>query len=254
MSTRFIPPAPGRSTSIAFPPTAVETLSNGLAVRVIPMSTVPAVTVMLAVLRGTGNDPVHQPGLASLTGDLLDEGAGARDAIGVADAFVRLGAQLTIDVGPDVTSISVGALSRSLDAVFDLLADLVRRPHLAEPDFARVRELRLNRLRQLSRSAGTGADRIFVNSVFRGHPYGHGSLGTTAALEAFTPDDPRRFWSDMYAPELATLIVGGAIDAAEVIQAARRAFGGWTVGPGKGAPMSAAVPPPDPRFLVVNRP
>ncbi len=190
-SGRFQMPAPDASTPVRFPDVVRDTLENGLAVRVIPQDTVPVVTLALVIQRGTSDDPAEHHGLASLTGDLLDEGAGSRDAIEVAEAFGRLGAELDLDVGPDATSLAVTTLARHLDAVLDLVADIVIRPRLDEPDFRRVRELRTNRLRQLSRLPGAAADRAIASAVFADHPYGHGSLGTTTALAGLTVDDAR---------------------------------------------------------------
>src|SRR5690606_31305155 len=184
---------------------------------------------------------------------LLDEGAGARDAIALAEAFARAGTQLDIDVGPDAATLSCAGLARSLDRTLELMADVVCRPTLGEPDFTRVRELRVNRLRQLSRSAGTAADRAYVSAVFADHAYGHGALGTTSSLGAMTVDDARGFWAQQYGPSVATLIVVGDVVSADVTAAARRAFEGWVAPVG---PSTAEATPvvPDPRILLVDRP
>ena len=97
---------PAAPTPIRFPPIARTRLDNGLRVWVDRrIAACPSSTATLVVARGTGDDPSDRHGLASLTGDLLDEGAGARDAIALAEAFGRLGTQLDIDVGPDATSL-----------------------------------------------------------------------------------------------------------------------------------------------------
>ena len=80
MSGRFLPPVSGASVPVRFPEMAQATLDNGLALRVIPVNAVPAITASLIILRGTGEDPADRHGMASLTGDLIDEGAGSRDA------------------------------------------------------------------------------------------------------------------------------------------------------------------------------
>ena len=227
MSVRFTMPVPGASMPVHFPHVVTDELANGLRVQVIAQATVPAFTAMLVVGRGTSADPVDQHGLASLTGDLLDEGAGTRDAIELAEALARIGVQFDIDAGPDATWISIAGVTHHLRAAFDLLADIVMRPRLAEPDFERVRELRVNRLRQLSRSTGTIADRVFVSSVFGSHPYGHGALGTTTALTAMTAADARAFWSDGYRPRASTLIVSGPVTPVDTVRAAADAFGAW---------------------------
>jgi predicted Zn-dependent peptidase len=253
MAERFVVPAPGPTLPVRFPAMARDVLDNGLAIRTISQATVPVAMASLLIPRGTSDDPVDRHGLASLTGDLIDEGAGSRDAIELAEAFAQIGAEPEIEVGPDSTSISVAALSRHLDVVLDLMADIVIRPRLEPPDFARVRELRLSRLRQLSQSATTIADRVYLSTVFAAHPYGHGAMGTTTALEAIALNDARAFWSTMYGPGAATLIVGGAVDRDQVVRAAGRAFGGWSAAatsPEKSAPDPRA----DPRIVLVDRP
>lgn len=252
MSARFTRPMPGDPTPVRFPRIIRERLDNGLGVWTIPYGAIPVATAMLVISRGTGDDPSTLHGLASLTGDLLDEGAGDLDAIGLAEALARIGTQLDIDVAPDAMTVTCSGLSRALDRMLELLASVVRRPHLEVSDFARVRELRVNRLRQLSRSAGTMADRTYVSAVFGDHAYGHGALGTTAALGRTTVDDARDFWRQNLGPSIATLIVVGDVRSAEVAAAARRVFDSWdaSLEPSRTG-LVAGVP--DPRVLVVDR-
>lgn len=250
---RFTRPAAGAAAPVRFPPIVRERLDNGLQIWTIPYGTIPVANVALVVARGTGDDPSNLHGLASLTGDLLDEGAGDLDAIGVGEAFARIGTHLDIDVGPDATVLSCAGLARSFDRALALMGDVVRRPRLEEPDFARVRELRLSRLRQLSRSASTAADRAYVAAVFGDHAYGHGALGTTAALGAMTVDDTREFWATRFGPSHATLIVVGDVVAADVTAAARSVFDAWT-SRAEASTIRAASTLADPRVLLVDRP
>jgi zinc protease len=253
MTSRFTRPSPGAATPVRFPHIERARFDNGLRVWTVPYGAIPVATAMLVVARGTANDPDPQPGLAGLTGDLIDEGAGDLDAIALAEAFARLGAQLDVDVAPDATTLTCSGLSRTLDRTLDLLASLVRRPRLESPDFARVRELRVNRLRQLSRSAGTVADRAFVSAIFDGHAYGHGAMGTTASLDNLSVDHARQFWADHFGPAVTTLVVVGDVVPAEVMAAAHRAFDSWDAV--VEAPAVASAPTrPDPRIVLVDRP
>src|SRR5262249_22872192 len=65
-----------------FPPPAVErrTLSNGLPVWIVERHKVPVVQVSLVIKAGAFADPANKAGAASLTADMLDEGAGSRGA------------------------------------------------------------------------------------------------------------------------------------------------------------------------------
>ena len=254
MTDRFELPLPGPSTALRFPAIERDELANGLGVWFLPHAGVPAVSAALIIAGGTAGDPSDRPGLAGLVADLADEGAAGRDAIALADAFSRLGGRIELEVGPDVTAISITSLSRFLGPVFALAADIVARPHLAETDLTRVRELRMSRVRQLSRSAAAAADRVFLGAVLAGHPYGHGALGTTRSLEALTLQQAHEFWAATFVPRRATLVVAGEAAASEVMSAAAAAFGTWV----SDAADLAPVPPPavrdDPRVLVVDRP
>ena len=254
MTLRFDPPRPGASMAVRFPPIARHVLPNGLEVWSVARAATDVVTMLVVIARGTSDDPPGRHGLASLTGDLLDEGAGALDAIGLAEALARLGSQLEIDVGPDATTLTVTALGRRFAPSLALLADVLVRPRLAAADFARVRELRLNRLRQISQAPGTVADRTYVSALFGAHPYGHGAMGTTASLEAMSLEDARAFWTRLYAPSVATLIVGGSLALDEVMRAVEGSLGTWAAA--EAPPAAAAVPsaPPDPRIFLVDRP
>jgi zinc protease len=252
--TAVTAPPVGPPTPVRFPLVVKETMPNGLDVWTVSRSTAPVAAVLLLVNCGSASDPDDRPGLAGVTADLLDEGARDRDAIQLSEAFALLGSHLGIEVGPDVTTFGLTTLTRHLDAVIDLLGDVILRPRLDDADFARVRDLRLNRLRQLSRSASSAADRAFLEAVFSEHPYGHGALGTTPSLQAIEVEDARAFWRDAFVPVGATLIVAGDFPRDLAMAAVDRAFGEWA--PGTPGPAAAREPasPPDRRVLLVDRP
>jgi len=254
MSERFELPRLGPPTVVRFPEVRRDVLSNGLRLWTIPQADMPVVTAALIVDGGTATDPAQLPGLASLVADLADEGAGGRDAIQLADTLARLGSLLEVEAGPDVTTISITTIGKNLVPALALAADVVIRPHLAETDLERVRELRLSRLRQLSRVPAAAADRAFLASVFGSHPYGHGALGTTQALETITLDDTREFWHRHVVPARSTLVIVGGISDAEAASAALDTFGPWTAASPARAEPEVGPMPPDRRLLVVDRP
>jgi zinc protease len=254
VSDRFILPGAGPLAHVRFPGIAKDTIGNGLGVWTIVQPAVPVVSLILVLDTGTASDPAERPGLTGLVADLLDEGAGSRNAIELSDALARLGSHLEIDTAPDATTIGLTTLARFLPQAMDLLADILTRPHLAEADLARVRELRINRLRQMRRLPGAAGDRALLAAIFGPHPYGHGAFGTTRALEAITADEARAFWSAAFGPRRTTLIVAGDLAHQETVGMARASFGHWS-----GAVARVPVPPPAPppvagRVLIVNRP
>src|SRR3954469_9511501 len=175
-------PAPGPDPQFHFPEIAHHTLRNGLKVRTVEHPGVPVVTFVLQIKGGLGADAAGREGLASLTADMVDEGTGSLSAIEVSDALARIGAEYDVDVGADATVFSLTTLTRFADCGSGILADLLTRPSLRQEDFDRVRQLRLDRLRQLKDLPPAVAEREFLRLLYGPHPYGHLAIGNEASL------------------------------------------------------------------------
>ncbi len=254
MTNRFEPPGAGLPAAVRFPAMTKATLGSGLRVWSLPHQALPVTTMALVMPFGASHDPETAPGLAGVLGDLLDEGAGARGALELAEAFAAMGTELSVEVGPDVTTLSMTVLSRFFEPAIDLLFDVVAHPQLTDADFQRVVEIRLNRLRQLRSSASAIADRAFLQGVFGAHPYGHTTLGTVDAIENLRVTDVRAFHAARVHPRGATCIVAGDLDAGRVHDIVSAHAGRW---PGGGVVTPADVARPLPmtaKVLIVDRP
>jgi predicted Zn-dependent peptidase len=223
-----LPPL-GPDPSFTFPAIRKATLANGLVVWTVEHHDVPLVAVLLLLPTGAAADPSGRPGLAAMTGDMLDEGCGDRSAVDVHDALARLGAHFDIEVGSDATLLGLTTLARFAGQGLELLADMVRRPRFEQKEFDRVRELRLTRLLQLRDLAPAVADRAFAQLVYRDHPYGHLPIGSEASLRDMALAEVVQFHRASFAPARATLIAVGDALHEELLDLVERAFGAWAV-------------------------
>jgi predicted Zn-dependent peptidase len=224
---RSRPPVVGPDATFAFPDIVKHTLPNGLHVRTVEHPGIPLITFVLHVEGGSGADPADREGLAALTADMVDEGTGSMSALDVSESLARIGGEYDVDVGPDVTTFSLTTLARFATRGGSLLADIVSQPSLRDPDFQRVRQLRLDRLRQLKDLAPATAERTFLRLLYNGHPYGHLAIGNDAALRAVTRDDIAALHRRTFSPQRAMLVVGGALTHDELLATATDVFGGW---------------------------
>ncbi len=254
-------PAVGPPPPFRFPEVRKRHLPNGLGVWTVEHDSVPVVTFVLLVSVGSAVDPSDRSGLASLTGDMLDEGAGGRTAIEVNDALARIGAGFDTEVGPDATFLTLTTLSKFRDRGVALLSDLVTRPRFEDHEFERVRQLRANRLRQLRDLPPAVADRAFASLLYGDHPYGHLAIGTEEALSSISLDEVRTFHQRAYRPSNATVVVVGDGSHQALFDSVAAAFGEWTDAPaardefGAALPKALAPPTADPaRLTVVDRP
>ena len=220
-------PDVGADPVFHFPEIVRHELANGLEVRTVEHRSVPVVTMVLQVEGGSGADPGDQEGLAAVTADMIDEGTGTLSAIDVSDAIARLGADYDVDVGPDVTTFGLTTIERFADRGLALLADLIVRPSLRDDDFQRVRQLRLDRLRQLKDVAPAVAERAFLRLVYGPHPYGHLAIGNDAALRSLTIEHAERFHVGRVVPSQSTLVMAGDMTHERMRALAEEVFGGW---------------------------
>jgi zinc protease len=220
-------PVVGPDPHFIFPTIVRHTLANGLQVRTIEHTSVPVISFVLQVDGGSGADPAGQEGLAAIVADMLDEGTGGLTALDVSDALARIGADYNLDVGADATVLTLTVVSRFAARAASLLADFVIRPRMRDDDFTRVRQLRLDRLRQLRDLPPAVAERAFVRLMYGNHPYGHLAIGNDRALGALTLDDVSAFHRAAFGPDRATLVVAGAASHDELLRLAEDAFAVW---------------------------
>ena len=245
-------PQIGRSAPYPFPPIHKSTPPDGPRIWTAAHRSVPVVTVTLLLSRGAADDPPGQEGLAALTIDMLDEGSGGRTAVQMHEALGRIGADLDSDIGADAAVLTVSVLSRFTGEALRLLADMAARPALTEADFARVRDLRLHRLKQIRDMPAALADRAFAKLLYADHPYGHTPLGLEPTLAGLSVDDVRAFHRRFLTPSEATLVVVGDCEHDQIEPLARDAFAHWQPAPIVARPVAAPLPRP-PRLNIVAR-
>ena len=114
---RSRPPSLGPAARLQLPTIQKLELRNGLDVWLVEAHEVPLVQVNLVVHAGSGDDPTSQFGLASLTAAMLDEGAGARSALEIADEVDFLGAELGATSSFDSSAVRLNVPKRALEPV-----------------------------------------------------------------------------------------------------------------------------------------
>jgi predicted Zn-dependent peptidase len=250
-------PAPGGPVSLRFPAIERRALGNGLRVCTIEHREVPLITWFVLVPIGSAQDPGSRPGLAAMTGDLLDEGSGDLDAQAVHEALGRIGAHLETEIGADATLLEVTVLAQHAPRALELLASMVRAPRLDQRDFDRVRDLRLNRLIQLRTLPPAVADRAFTQLLYPQHPYGHLPIGTEESLRALTLQEVAAFHRQAFAPAQATVIAVGDASHDRLAGLVEAAFADWQGSTRPALPDMASIPVADEqgaRLAIVNRP
>jgi zinc protease len=190
--------------------------AQGITAWLVEDHTVPVVSMSAAFRGGTALDPADKKGLANMTVDLLDEGAGDLDSTTYQSKVEDLAAQISFSAGPDTISVRLRTLKEKLAPSFDLLHLALTQPRFDPEPVARVRASILDAVAREQRQPNALASRLWWKTAFPGHPYGLSSRGTAETVNAITPDDLRSLVHNRFAKD--TLIIGivGDITPAEL--------------------------------------
>ena len=253
---RVAPPAPGAQQQFAAPAIAERRLANGLRVVVARSTNVPIASALLVFGGGSSADPAARPGVASMTTNLVDNGAGGMTAPEIAARIESLGARLGSNINPDGSSVVISAPAANIGAAGELLARLVREPAFAQAELDRERRRALDLLRVAMRDPSFVAQRVAWRATYGAAPYGSPPGGTPASLAALTRDDLVQYHHAWWRPDNATLVITGSLDAEAGFALAERLFGQWAA-PAEAMPAlpaSRAGTAAAPRVIVVDNP
>jgi zinc protease len=215
----------------------------------------PQVEIGVVARRGAGIVALEQAGLADFTAELMERGAGDRNALELASVVDNLGASLRVGADWDSMAAGVSGLSRDLDTLFAVLVDVVRRPRFDPDEAERVRAEQLAGLEKAKDSPAVLASRSFQATLYPGHPYGLPLAGTPGTVTRLGHSDARDFHARVFTASNTLFFATGDLQAADVLRRVEHAFGDWPAG----ANPESGSPPPSPapaerRIVVVDRP
>ncbi len=251
---RATPPTPGPAPALNLPVPKKFQLGNGLHVFLVEQHSLPIVSANVMVLSGSDQNRPDQPGLASFTAEMLDEGTGKRPPLQIAADADQIGASLMAGSSTDYAYVAARTLKKNVDAAFELASDILLNPAFASEEIERIRNDRLTHILQQKDNPNIIGIKVFFDAVYgAAHPYGCMDIGTEESNQAITQNLLRSFYEAGYFAPNTALVVAGDIAEAELRELAERYFGGMRAAGNDGR--TPAVPgKPVRRIVIVERP
>ncbi len=236
-----VEPVPLAPRSFVPPVVSWGQFGAGTEVAVVENHEVPLVNLRIEFpVRATAG-PLDKAGLAEATMDMLNEGAGTRDAAAISAELSRLGAGLSTGSGYDGSSVSISCLRDTLEPTLDLLADVLLRPTFPPEEWDLRRTLWLDDLKDARNTPNRIADHV-VNQLLWGKSY-RGIEATEATLARISVKDMKAWHKANLSLHGAVVLVGGDITVAEVLPMLEARLGQWK---GKATKAEALPTPPKP--------
>jgi zinc protease len=250
-------PALTQTPPLKLPPFQHDTLSNGLKLVLVERHGVPAVSMNLIFNAGRAADAGGRSGTSALALDMLDEGAGKRGSLEIAQRQAELGASIASANFRDVSMVGLTAITPRLSDSLELYASLVSEPTFPEAELARVKQRLLAAITQEKSEPFGMARRVLTRLLFgEGHPYAYAGLGLESDVKAIGRDDLESFRHRWLRPDNATLLVVGDTTLAQIKPLLEQRLGGWHA-PAEPLPaknVAAVAPQGAPRVFLIDKP
>jgi len=179
-----------------------------------PSGDAPLVWFEVCALGGAARDPAGVEGLTRHAAMLARRGTATHDRAALDETLDGLGAALDVAVGRDTITLSGLCLTRNLDAVVALAAEVLAAPRFADDEHQRLSRETPLILDEIRDDDSSLASRWFDREVAPGHPYARTAVGTEASLARIDRDTAHQTWRGLFVPRNVIVGIAGDVDDA----------------------------------------
>lgn len=232
-----------------------HTLRNGLRILMLEDHSRPVVSFGLAVRRGIAIEGKGEEGVGALCGEVMQRGAGERDALEMAQAVDALGASFGVSASWDGIRIVASGLARDANALLQIVTDTTLHPRFDEVEIQKARDEQLAALAGAVDNPATLLGWQLARTLYPDHRYGVPGSGRPETVRDLSGEDVRAFYQRVFHPGNAVFYATGDFDSAQLLEQVEGVLGSWEPRP---VPAPVAAPPlvvPAARkIVVVDRP
>lgn len=191
--------------------------SHGISAWLVEDHSVPVIAMQFA-FKGAGAklDPAEKQGLARLTSNTLDEGAGDLDSQEFQKELQDLSIDLRFESSRDDFSGVLKTLTKNKKRAFELMKLTLREPRFDKEPLERMRAANKSRIRSSLSNPNWLAARLLNDKIYEGHPYAFNSGGTLSSLDNITQEDLHNFVKARLGKNVLKISVAGDITKEEL--------------------------------------
>ena len=217
--------APAQTTVTSERP-ASFTLGNGLQVVVIPDHRTPVVTQMIWYKVGSADETPGKSGLAHFLEHLMFKGTAKHPAGEFSETVRRIGGNENAFTSVDYTGYFQRVPREQLGRMMEFEADRMTGLILKDENVLPERDVVLEEYNmRVANNPDARLNEQMMAALYLNHPYGRPVIGWRQEIEKLDREDALAFYKRFYAPNNATLVIAGDVDAKEIRPMVERAYG-----------------------------
>ncbi len=226
---RSVMPKDGPDPVITLPVIWDAKLSNGMRVLGIEQSELPLVQFNITLKGGHYLDKLDKSGVASLVGQLMNEGTKNKTPLELEEAIDGLGSSIRIGSSGTSISISGNTLARNFDKTLALVEEMLLEPRWDAEEFALAKVRTLNNLKRMKANPSAKGSELFQKLVYGDkNIFGISAAGTEETVNSITLDDLKAYYASAFSPEVATFHIAGQISKDKVMVSLQPLSQKWT--------------------------
>jgi len=205
-----------------------EVLDNGMVLIVCENPTNPTVVIRGNIKAGGMYDTEELVGCADFVANTFSKGTENRTLTQISEQLDGIGANL--NTGGNIEKVDVRArmLSKHFDIVLDILSDVMLHPNFPQKEVEKHKGQVYNWLKSWNEDPMKVAQREIHKLIYPiGHPYHRRLQGEEEDVAKINQNSLLEFYNKYYRPDATTLAVVGDVNAQEVIEKVKNAFGDW---------------------------
>jgi zinc protease len=225
-ATAISPTGALAQTTVTSQPPATFTLGNGLQVLVIPDHRTPVVTQMIWYKVGSADETPGKSGVAHFLEHLMFKGTSKHPAGEFSQTVLRIGGNENAFTSTDYTGYFQRVPREQLAKMMEFEADRMTGLILKDENVLPERDVVLEEFNmRIANNPDARLTEQMMAALYLNHPYGRPVIGWRQEIEKLDREDALAFYKRFYAPNNATLVIAGDVDAKEVRPIAERTFG-----------------------------
>src|SRR5216684_9214637 len=225
--TPFLAPSGAfAQTTVTAEPPATFTLPNGLQVLVIQDHRTPVVTQMVWYRVGSADETPGKSGLAHFLEHLMFKGTSKHPAGEFSQTVLKVGGNENAFTSTDYTGYFQRVPREQLTRMMEFEADRMTGLILKDENVLPERDVVLEEFNM--RVANNPEARLteqIMAALYLNHPYGRPVIGWHQEIEKLDREDALAFYRRFYAPNNATVIIAGDVEAADIRPIVEKMFG-----------------------------